>query len=108
MISGSITASNKYYYKDDDEVKALGLYGSTLHYYQVEDDLNTFINSGVIEGDTIMFPAGSLAGNILMEDVRSVSFVGIPNGTIFQELWIYKQLWQVIALVDLKILLLMD
>jgi hypothetical protein len=88
LESGSITASsaivNRYYYKDDDEVKAFGLYGSTLHYYQIEDDLNTFINSGVIEGDTIIFPAGSWAGNILMEDVRSVSFfVGIPNGTIF-------------------------
>jgi hypothetical protein len=39
----------------------------------VEDDVNTFINSGVNEGDTIMFPAGSLEGDILMEDVRSVS-----------------------------------
>jgi len=79
----SITASDKYFYEANEVVKAFGLYGSTLHYYQVEDDLNTFINSGVIEGDTIMFPAGSLAGNILMEDVRSVSFVGIPNGTNF-------------------------
>jgi hypothetical protein len=88
VISGSITASNKYFYEADEVVKAFGLYGSSLHYYQVEDDLNTFINSGVIEGDTIMFSSGSLAGNILMEDVRSVSFVGIPNGTNFQELWI--------------------
>ena len=87
LASGSITASsaifNKYYYKDDDEVQAFGLYGSTLHYYQVEDDPNTFINSGVTEGNTIIFPAGSLEGDILMEDVRNVSFVGIPNGTNF-------------------------
>ena len=83
VISGSITASNKYFYEANEVVKAFGLYGSTLHYYQVEEDLNIFINSGVNIGDTIFFPSGSLAGNILMEDVRSISFVGIPNGTIF-------------------------
>ena len=58
VISGSITASNKYFYESDEVVKAFGLYGSTLHYYQVEDDLNTFINSGVNEGDTIIFLLG--------------------------------------------------
>jgi hypothetical protein len=71
LVSSSITASsaiiNKYFYEDDDVVKAFGLYGSTLHYYQVEDNLNTFINSGINEGDTTIFPAGSLDGDILME-----------------------------------------
>jgi hypothetical protein len=90
VISRSITASsnNKYFYEANNVVKAFGLYGSTLHYYQVKDDLNAFINSGVNEGDTIIFPAGSLDGDILMEDIRSVSFVGIPNGAFFQKLWI--------------------
>jgi hypothetical protein len=58
VISGFITASNKYFCESDEVVKAFGLYGSTLHYYQVEDDLNTFINSGVNEGDTIIFLLG--------------------------------------------------
>jgi hypothetical protein len=87
VVSDSITASSaiikKYFYEADDVVKAFGLYGSTLHYYQVEDNRNTFIISDVNEGDTIFFPAGSLDGDILMDIVRSVSFVGIPNGTFF-------------------------
>jgi hypothetical protein len=35
VISGSITASNKYFYEANNVIKAFGLYWSTLHYYQV-------------------------------------------------------------------------
>jgi len=56
LSCNSINVSDKYFYTLNSVNKPIGLYGGTLHYYQVEDDLDTFINSTDInEGDTILF-----------------------------------------------------
>ena len=82
LSCNSINVSEKYSYTLNSVVKPFGLYGETLHYYQVEDDLNTFINSSNIsEGDTIIFPSGDISGNIVMGDVVSVKFIGIREET---------------------------
>jgi len=46
----------------------------------VEDDLNLLINS-LNEGDTILFSSGSIAVNVVMEQVRSVKFVRLIEAT---------------------------
>ena len=46
----------------------------------MEDDLNLLINS-LNEGDTILFSSGSIAGNVVMEQVRSVKFVRLIEAT---------------------------
>jgi len=78
----SIEVSDKYSYTSNLISKPIGLYGDTLHYYQEEDDLNTFINS-VNEGDTILFPSESISGNVVMNAVRSVKFIGLKESTTF-------------------------
>ena len=58
------------------------MYGETSHYYQVEDDLDTFINStDISEGDTILFPSGDISGNIVMGGVKGVKFIGVREET---------------------------
>ena len=46
----------------------------------MEDDLNLLINS-LNEGDTILFSSGSIAVNVVMEQVRSVKFVRLIEAT---------------------------
>jgi hypothetical protein len=78
----SIVVAEKYSYTSNLISKPIGLYGDTLHYYQVEGDLNLFIIS-VNEGDTILFPSGSITGNVVMNAVRSVKFIGVAEATTF-------------------------
>jgi hypothetical protein len=82
LTLNSIDVGDKYSYTSNLISKPIGLYGDTLHYHQVEDDLNTFINS-VNEGDTILFPSGSITGNVVMNAVRSVKFIGLIEATTF-------------------------
>jgi len=44
LSPNSINVSDKYSYTLNSVVKPFGLYGETLHYYQVEDDLETLIH----------------------------------------------------------------
>jgi hypothetical protein len=82
LSCNSINVIDKYSYTLNSVVKPFGLYGETLHYYQVEDDLETFINSSNIsEGDTIIFPSGDIAGNVAIGEVVSVKFIGIREET---------------------------
>jgi hypothetical protein len=78
----SIDVGDKYSYTSNLISKPIELYGDTLNYYQVKDDLNTFINS-VNEGDTILFPSGSIAGNVVMVQVRSVKCIGLLEASTF-------------------------
>jgi len=82
LSCNSINLIDKYFYTLNSVVKPFGLYGETLHYYQVEDDLDTFMNStDISQGDTILFPSGDISGNIVMGDVISVKFIGIREET---------------------------